>query len=68
MLFLYRIVVLNVLSKKENGGKPASLGDVHIPLIEYTPDMWGTRKSFNLKDLVSFKRYNIITLILERNV
>ena len=53
IFFLYRIVVLNVFSMKENGGKPTSLGDVHIPLVECTPDMWGIRKSFNLKDLVS---------------
>ena len=32
--------------------KLISLGDVHIPLAEYTHDMFGSRKNFNLKDMV----------------
>ncbi|XP_066923315.1 synaptotagmin-5-like [Clytia hemisphaerica] len=49
--FSRRIVILTVLSENQNGGKAISLGDVHIPLVNLTPDDWGVRKTYPLEDL-----------------
>ena len=53
-MFFYfnRIVIINVLGKNVNGGRPIRLGDVHIPLIDIVPSEWNERKTYELNDLV----------------